>query len=60
MIVSEIVDSSEFYIRKAVNPELDKIEKFLETTELKALPKPVKKGTLCLARFYDDNKLYRA
>ncbi|CAK71152.1 unnamed protein product (macronuclear) [Paramecium tetraurelia] len=60
VIVTVVNDSNEFYIRRQNNPEFEELEIQIENAELIPLKKPVKKGTLCLARFSEDNRVYRA
>ncbi|CAD8048589.1 unnamed protein product [Paramecium sonneborni] len=60
VIVTAFNDCNEFYIRKQINPEFDELEIQVEKATLTPLKKPVKKGTLCLARFSEDNRIYRA
>ncbi|CAK90710.1 unnamed protein product (macronuclear) [Paramecium tetraurelia] len=58
--VTAVNDCHEFYLRKENNPEFEELEIQIEKAALIPLKKPVKKGTLCLARFSEDNRIYRA
>ncbi|CAD8043660.1 unnamed protein product [Paramecium primaurelia] len=60
VIVTAVNDCNEFYIKKESNPEFEDLEIQIENAQLNPLKKPVKKGTLCLARFSEDNRIYRA
>lgn len=60
MVVTAVNDCKEFYIRKENNPEFEDLEVQIEKAALIPLKKPVKKGTLCLATFSEDNRIYRA
>ncbi|CAD8134223.1 unnamed protein product [Paramecium octaurelia] len=60
VIVTVVNDCNEFYIRRQNNPEFEELEIQIENAQLIPLKKPVKKGTLCLARFSEDNRVYRA
>lgn len=56
-MVSEIVDATEFYINSPAN--LIQLEDIL--AQYKLVPQiQLKKGTICIAKFYEDNKFYRA
>ncbi|CAD8148701.1 unnamed protein product [Paramecium pentaurelia] len=60
VIVTAVNDCNEFYLRTEINPEFEELEIQIENAALIPLKKPVKKGTLCLARFSEDNRIYRA
>ncbi|CAD8134460.1 unnamed protein product [Paramecium pentaurelia] len=60
IIVTVVNDCNEFYIRRLNNPEFEDLENQIENAKLIPLKKPVKKGTLCLAKFSEDNRVYRA
>ncbi|CAD8051082.1 unnamed protein product [Paramecium sonneborni] len=60
VIITVVNDCNEFYIRKSNNPEFEELEIQIENAQLIPLKKPVKKGTLCLAKFTEDNRIYRA
>lgn len=61
--MTDITDASTFYIRIQNGSEYAKIEAEMarfNPASVDDLEKPIKKGTICAARFSDDGKWYRA
>jgi staphylococcal nuclease domain-containing protein 1 len=62
--VTDITDATRFFAKlKKDGPNLVKIEKLLSELDLdeaRSLEKPIRKGTLCAAKFTEDNEWYRA
>jgi len=63
--ITEEIDLDKFYCNFLPNKTLDKIEKVLAdydngVKKSESLSLPIKKGTLCAAKFPDDNKYYRS
>ena len=63
--VAEFIDFSNFYVNIQPNAQLTSIEKVLETYDASpkkriALSLPIKIGTLCAAKYPEDDKFYRA
>ena len=63
MIATEIIDADEFYLQDPASKTLDKITtslaSFTPNDQNKFVP-PLKKGTLCIAKFTADGLWYRA
>lgn len=61
--MTDISDASCFYLRTLNDTQYPKIEaelKKFEPSLSEDLEKPIKKGTICAARFSDDGNWYRA
>jgi staphylococcal nuclease domain-containing protein 1 len=61
--MTDIADANLFYVRFTNDNQYEEIEEELEDFDVEAsddLEKPIKKGTLCAAKFSLDNKWYRA
>jgi staphylococcal nuclease domain-containing protein 1 len=61
--MTDISDASCFYLRTVNDSQYSKIEaelKKFEPSLSEDLEKPIKKGTICAARFSEDNSWYRA
>jgi staphylococcal nuclease domain-containing protein 1 len=61
--MTEIKDASSFFIRILSDNQYSKIDEELEDFDPEDsgdLEKPIKKGTLCAAKFSADDKWYRA
>jgi staphylococcal nuclease domain-containing protein 1 len=63
VMMTDITDASRFYVRLQNDNQYDKIEKEMAKIDFALeddLEKPVKKGTICAARFKLDNHWYRS
>ena len=63
VMMTDITDASRFYVRLQNDNQYDKIEKEMGKIDFALaddLEKPVKKGTICAARFKLDNHWYRS
>jgi staphylococcal nuclease domain-containing protein 1 len=61
--MTDITDASRFYLRVQTGSDYSKIEFELnrfDPADHEDLEKPVKKGTICAARFKLDDNWYRA
>ena len=61
--MTDITDATLFYVRVLGENQYAKIEKELDKfnpAAAQSLEKPIKKGTLCAAKFSVDNQWYRA
>ena len=61
--MTDITDASRFFVRIVADNQFAKVEALMNKFDsLKAedLEKPIKKGTLCAARFKVDGNWYRA
>ena len=63
VLMTDIASASNFYLRVVNDNQYSKIEaelKRFEPSISEDLEKPIKKGTICAARFSDDGNWYRA
>lgn len=61
--MTDITDASRFFVKIVGDNQYAKIEQLMAKFDYKAaqdLEKPIKKGTLCAARFKVDDNWYRA
>jgi staphylococcal nuclease domain-containing protein 1 len=61
--MTDISDASRFFVRILSNNNYDKIEKLMNQFDFisaEDLERPIKKGTICAARFKLDDNWYRA
>lgn len=61
--MTDITDASRFYVRMVADNQYPKIEQEMNKVDFMLaddLEKPLKKGTICAARFKLDDKWYRS
>jgi hypothetical protein len=59
--MTELVEANQFYLRFLDSNKYEAIEEEMDETDFdEDLEKPIKKGTLCAAKFADDGNWYRA
>lgn len=60
-MMTELMEANQYYLRFLKGNKYDTVEEEMDDEEFdEDLEKPIKKGTICAAKFADDGNWYRA